>query len=98
MLVVAVNRETDAGRTYLHSKRCPILFESIQQGVPPQKATRTYSQTNCEFKLSGGKEKDTDHGRQTRMGAMAISTNSFFAIEGLTVSKALANNDASMSS
>jgi hypothetical protein len=53
---------------------------------------------NCKLKLSGGKDKDTDHGPQMRMGAMAISTNSFFAIEGLTVSKALANNDASMSS
>ena len=36
------------------------------------------------------------HGRQTRMGAMPMSTNSFFATEGSTDSKAFANSDASM--
>lgn len=41
---------------------------------------------------------NTDHGRQMRMGAIAISVNSFFAIVGSIVSIALANNDASMSS
>jgi hypothetical protein len=42
--------------------------------------------------------RKADHGRQMRMGVIAISTNSFFAIVGSTDSMALANNDASMSS
>ena len=43
-------------------------------------------------------ERATDHGRQTRMGVMPMSTNSFFVTEESTDSMTFANSDASMSS
>lgn len=79
-------------------KDVPYSLEVVgRKGLDKERRKPVRTSVRCAW-TTKFRPGDTRHGRQTRMGAMAISVNSFFAIAGSTVSIALANNDASTSS